>query len=251
MRGGRVPGPATAHLQAGTPLGAWTLDEEIGRGGMGVVWRGHRSDGRFERQVAIKLLPPLFADATLRARFLRETQALARLAHPHIAALLDAGQTEDGTAWLVMELVSGASLLHHVRTQACDLRARVGLMLQLADAVAHAHRHLLVHRDLKPGNVMVDGTGQVKLLDFGVTKLLDDAGVEPLTREIGGFTPGYASPEQVQGDTVTTLSDVFSLGVMLHELLTDQAPFLRPGSTWHETLHRTLNEEVGPPSRSS
>lgn len=247
------PADTTLHagvtLHPGARLGPWQLDAEIGRGGMGVVWRAHRADGRFDREVAVKLLPPLFADATLRTRFDRETQAQARLSHPHIAQLLDAGRTDDGTAWLVMELVDGEPLMAHVRRRQLPLRARLALMLQLADAVAHAHRHLLVHRDLKPGNVLVDLRGHVKLLDFGVAKLLDEAGGEPLTREGGAFTPGYASPEQVQGQTVTTLSDVFSLGVMLHELLTGQGPFLQPGDTLGAVMQRTLQLEVSAPSR--
>ncbi|NDY92412.1 serine/threonine-protein kinase [Ideonella livida] len=237
-------------LTPGTRLGAWALDEPLGRGGMGVVWAAHRADGHFERQVALKLLPPLWADPTLRARFDRETQVLARLSHPHIAALLDAGRTEDGTAWLVMERVDGLPLTEHARRHALGLRARVALMSQLAEAVAHAHRHLLVHRDLKPANVLVDAQGQVRLLDFGVARLLDEAaGAEPLTREGNPFTPGYASPEQIRGEAVSTLGDVFSLGVMLHELLTGQSPFRGPSDTVGTVMQRTVHEEAQPPSR--
>ncbi|WP_422564334.1 serine/threonine-protein kinase, partial [Ideonella sp.] len=230
-------------------LGPWVLDAEIGRGGMGVVWAAHRADGSFEQEVAIKLLPPLFANPLLRSRFARETQALARLSHPNIARLFDAGQTEGGTTWLAMERVHGESLTRHVHEQQVGLRGRLALLLQLCDAVTHAHRHLLVHRDLKPGNVLVTPAGQVKLLDFGVAWLLDEADSTRLTQGIGAFTPGYASPEQTDSTDVSTAADVFALGVLLYELITDSHPFIHSGDTLSRTLQRTLQENPLAPSR--
>jgi eukaryotic-like serine/threonine-protein kinase len=215
-------------------LGPWQVLGEIGRGGMGVVLLAKRADGAFEKEVAIKVLPPALANAQSAQRFAAEVQMLARLEHPHIARLLDAG-FDQGCAYLVMEHVKGCAITHHVQAKGSSgpglplpLRPRLQLVLQLCAAVQFAHAQLLVHRDLKPANVMVDSsTGSVRLLDFGIATLLA-SGENQATRAAtlqAGYTPGYASPEQLLGQPVSVASDVFSLGVMLFELLTDELPF--------------------------
>jgi eukaryotic-like serine/threonine-protein kinase len=221
-------------VQTGLPqkLGPWQVISEIGRGGMGVVLLAKRADGAFDKEVAIKVLPPALANAQAAQRFAAEVQILARLEHPHIARLLDAG-FDQGCAYLVMEHVKGRAITHHVQgkgggSSVLTLRQRLQLMLQLCAAVQFAHAQLLVHRDLKPANVMVDSsTGSVRLLDFGIATLLagsDQAAATAATLQ-GAYTPGYASPEQLLGQPVSVASDVFSLGVLLFELLTDEQPF--------------------------
>jgi eukaryotic-like serine/threonine-protein kinase len=215
----------------GQRLGAWRLLEKIGSGGMGQVWLAQRDDGLYDAQAAIKLLRSDLDTARLAQRFARERALLARLDHPAVARLLDAGigtREEGGQAFLVLEFVAGQPLAAHARA-ACPLVAqRVALLLQVAQAVDHAHARLIVHRDLKPSNVMVTSQGQAKLLDFGIAALLEDAqhGESDLTRQTGrGLTLGYAAPEQVLGGPIGTAADVFSLGVMLFELLSGELPF--------------------------
>lgn len=240
--------------QTGQTLGAYTLEQEIGRGGMGSVWSARRTDGRFEGRVAIKFLASgLFGQGNA-GRFAREGQILARLAHPHIARLLDAGVTPDGAQpYLVLEYVEdGEPIDRHCQRLQLDARARVRLFLDVLAAVAHAHNRLILHRDLKPSNILVDRQGSVKLLDFGIAKLLQkdgddkaDAGAATeLTRQAGrAFTPNYAAPEQVQGDEVTTATDVYALGVLLYLLLGDSHPTApnQPTASQLEQL-RTLVE---------
>ena len=214
----------------GTRLGAWQLEQRIGEGGMGEVWLARRVDGLYEAQAAIKLLRSDLPAGALAARFARERALLARLDHPAIARLLDAG-VANGQAFLVLELVRGQTLSEHVRAQVPTVAERVQLLLAVARAVAHAHAQLIVHRDLKPSNVMVDERGQPKLLDFGIAALLDDPAGAPgdgdLTRQTGrGLTVAYAAPEQVTGGAIGTAADVFSLGVMLFELLSGALPFM-------------------------
>ncbi len=213
----------------GMTLGAWQLEAKIGAGGMGQVWSARRVDGRYQAQAAIKLLRGDVAGAGLTARFARERTVLARLNHPAIARLLDAGAAE-GQAYLVLELVPGRSLSAHVRANVPGVAGRVELLLAIAKAVEHAHGQLIVHRDLKPSNVIVTPAGEPKLLDFGIAALTDSerdaAGDGELTRKTGrGLTLGYAAPEQVTGAPIGTAADVFSLGVMLYELLSGELPF--------------------------
>ena len=214
---------ATTVAQAGDEIGAWRLVRPIGRGGTGEVWLARRDDGRFEQQVAVKLLHHGGGDP---ARFLDEQRLLARLQHPDIARLLDAGNLEDGRPYMVMEYVDGMPLLRHCEAHALAPDARLGLFLRACDAVAFAHRHLVVHRDLKPENILVRGEGGIALLDFGIARLLDqphgdgEAGMLHLT-------PGYAAPEQFRGAPPSTQTDVHALGVLLHELLTGQSPWGR------------------------
>ena len=229
-----------AH-QAGQRIGPWQLLRELGRGGMGVVWLAERADGAYARQVALKLphrhlLENLNA-AGVRARFARERDILAGLAHPHIARFYDAGVAEDGQPWLALEAVDGLPITTWCQQRALPLDARLALFDQVADAVAHAHGRLVAHRDLKPVNVLVTADGQVKLLDFGIAKLLqagetgvpaEDADSTVLTRAQGVLaTPQYAAPEQLAGGPVSVATDVYALGLMLFELLTDQ-PAIRP-----------------------
>jgi eukaryotic-like serine/threonine-protein kinase len=205
LAGAAEPGWMAPTLSAGMRLGAWTLDQPLGEGGMGSVWRAQRSDGRFEGQAAIKVLKNGLFDAVSRERFRREGAILARLKHAGIAQLYDAGITDVGLPFLVLELVRGEPVDSYCDARQLPLRARIELFLQVLDAVAAAHVQLVVHRDLKPSNILVDEQGRVRLLDFGIARLLpgsDDAqsaqsAQTALTRE-GAFalTPRYAAPEQ-------------------------------------------------------
>lgn len=223
---------ATATASSpGARLGAYTLIREIGRGGTGSVWLGERADGLYHGQVAIKFMnAPLLQDVSARQRFEREGELLARLSHPNIARLLDAGTSDRGARYLVLEYVDGVALGEYCAGQRLGIEATITLFCQAVDAVAYSHAQLILHRDIKPGNMLVTADGQLKLLDFGLGKLLQED-EEPLvvaadmTRMLGiGYTPRYASPEQMRGSGMTTASDVYSLGVTLYELLTG-APF--------------------------
>jgi len=213
----------------GQTIGPYTLISLLGQGGMGSVWLGQRTDGRFERRVAVKFLNMALVGHGGEDRFKREGSILGRLAHPHIAELVDAGVTGSGSPYLVLEYVEGEHIDHYCDKRRLDVEARIRLFLDVASAVAHAHANLIVHRDLKPSNVLVSGDGQVKLLDFGIAKLLEGEGQEgtPTLLTVQGgraMTPEYAAPEQVTGAPVTTGTDVYALGVLLYLLLTGQHP---------------------------
>ncbi|WP_088284399.1 serine/threonine-protein kinase [Ideonella sp. A 288] len=215
-----------AEAAEGERVGPYRLRQVIGRGGMGAVWLADRVDGIFEREVAVKM-PRLSRHPGLADRMARERQIGALLEHPHIARLYDAGIDALGRPYLVMERVQGVNLIAHCDREGLDLRQRLGLMLQTCAALAHAHRLLVVHRDIKPSNLLVDHGGQVKLLDFGIARLLDIDG--PMTNSLSDgsqrtHTPRYAAPEQRQGDPVSTAADIYSLGVVLHEMLTGTLP---------------------------
>lgn len=214
--------------RAGRKFGAWTLEERLGQGGMGEVWRAKRSDGLYKAATAIKLLRTDLPSDKLNARFGRERVVLARLNHPNIARLLDAG-IEEGQAFLVLELVKGEPLLDYVSAHANSLNERLRLVRDIALAVEHAHNQLVLHRDLKPSNVLVTANGQVKLLDFGIAGVLDNDPGEPMTKLTQltgrGMTLEYASPEQITGDPTLPASDVYSLGVLLFHLCTGNRPF--------------------------
>jgi serine/threonine protein kinase/tetratricopeptide (TPR) repeat protein len=218
----------TLHF-AGQALGAYKLISPIGQGGMGVVWLAERSDGRFERRVAVKVLNVALVGREGEERFKREGAILGRLSHTHIAKLLDAGVTGTGHPYLVLEHVEGEPIDRYCDQRKLDVKARVRLFLDVLDAVAHAHTNLIVHRDIKPSNVLVSKDGEVKLLDFGIAKLLEAEGQEKaatlLTREgASPLTPEYAAPEQVTGGPVTTATDVYGLGVLFYLLLSGQHP---------------------------
>ena len=214
---------------AGQMLGVYQLISPIGRGGMGVVWLAERSDGRFERRVAVKVLNVALVGREGEERFKREGAILGRLSHSHIAKLLDAGVSGTGHPYLVLEHVEGEPIDRYCNQRKLDINARVRLFLDVLDAVAHAHANLIVHRDIKPSNVLVSKDGEVKLLDFGIAKLLEGEGQEGtptlLTREgRSPLTPEYAAPEQVTGAPVTTATDVYGLGVLFYLLLSGQHP---------------------------
>jgi serine/threonine protein kinase len=242
---------------AGQTLGAYTIVRELGRGGMGSVWLAKRADGRYEGNVAVKFLS---GGALLRGsaeRFAREGSILARLAHPHIARLIDAGVSAEGLRYLVLEYIDGETIDRYCERMALDATARVHLFIDVLAAVAHAHNRLILHRDIKPGNILVTGAGEVKLLDFGIAKLVDDvtmpAAATELTQLAGrAYTPAYAAPEQVEDGDVTTATDVYALGVLLFGLLGGGHPTAVPGSTKLEQLRavveaepRRLSEAVG------
>jgi eukaryotic-like serine/threonine-protein kinase len=226
--------PAPASL-AGQAIGAYTLVSPIGQGGMGTVWRAQRSDGRFKGLAAVKLLNAELVGRSGEERFRREAAILARLTHPHIARLTDAGVSPLGQPYLLLEHVEGAPIDRHCDDRRLTIAARVRLFLDVLAAVAHAHANLIVHRDIKPSNVFISTDGQVKLLDFGIAKLLEgeaeSGGASALTREGGiALTPEYAAPEQLTGGAITTATDVYALGVLLYVLLTGQHP--SPGAGW-------------------
>ncbi len=234
--------PASLELMTGSTFGPYELQELLGSGGGGRVYRARRSDGRFEHTVAIKFLA-LAASEDARRRFRGEMQILARLNHPNIVSLLDGGDTSDGVYYLVMQWVDGRSLTE--AAQSLKLAERLGLLLQLCGAVEYAHRRLIVHRDLKPSNVLVDSEGQIKLLDFGISKDLDAGNTQ--TQAV--MTPRYAAPEQILGEPVTTATDVFALGMLLFELLTDSLPPIPTAESLGELVDYARHFTCPPPSR--
>jgi len=228
LENGRFALPNSTGL-AGQTLGPYTLISQIGQGGMGSVWLARRSDGRFERQAAVKFVSIALAGRATEERFKREGSILGRLTHPHIADLLDAGISSDGQPYLILEYVDGTTIDQYCDQHKLDLEARVRLFLDVLSAVAHAHANLIVHRDIKPSNVLVTTGGEVKLLDFGIAKLLEgegQTGVATLLTHEGGsaLTPQYAAPEQLTGQPVTTATDVYVLGVLLYLLLSGRHP---------------------------
>ncbi|MEO6011444.1 MAG: serine/threonine-protein kinase [Vicinamibacteraceae bacterium] len=210
----------------GVTLGGYTLVSPIDQGGMGSVWLAERSDGRFQGRAAVKLLNASLLGREGEARFRREGTVLAKLTHPHIARLIDAGVSRAGQPYLVLEYVDGQHIDRYCDDHRLGVEERIRLFLDIQAAVAHAHANLIVHRDLKPSNVLVGADGQVKLLDFGIAKLLgNDEAISMLTREGGvALTPKYAAPEQVTAGPITTATDVYTLGVLLFELLTGHHP---------------------------
>ncbi len=233
------------HLPAGAMpgarLGPYRLERLLGEGGMGQVWLAERADGMYERKVALKLLRPGLANPQLRQRFDRERDILARFAHPHIARLLDAGIDHNGQPYLALEYVEGEPITSYCQSRQLDIAARLDLFRQVCEAVSHAHANLIVHRDLKPSNILVTPAGQVRLLDFGIAKLLDvePPPVEQTRTGVRAFTLHYAAPEQIRGEPVTTMTDVYSLGVVLYELLTGSKPYRLKRQTdaeWEEAI---------------
>ena len=233
-------------------IGPYRVRRELGRGGMGVVYLAERVDGQYRRQVAVKLLRNSPDAEELHRRFLAERQILASLNHPNIAQLLDGGVTDGQLPYLVMEYVDGVPITTYCDRQRLGVEERLRLFRDVCAAVHHAHQNLVIHRDIKPGNILVTEDRRVKLLDFGIAKLLnptlgpDD---QPMTRtEWRRMTPEYASPEQIRGDSLTTASDVYALGVVLYELLCGRRPHRLTGSSPHELAQRILQREPQLPS---
>src|SRR5690606_32996928 len=236
--------PLIAPLPGARPdalIGPYKLERLLGEGGMGQVWLASRADGLYQRRVALKLLRPGLADPNLRLRFTRERQILARLGHPHIARLLDAGISADNQPYLALDYVEGEPITDWCKARALDVHACVRLVLQVCEAASHAHANLIVHRDLKPSNILVTPLDEVRLLDFGIAKLLDGGEQAPDNTRTGlrAFTLHYAAPEQIRGEPVTTMTDVYSLGVVLYELLSGAKPYVLKRQTdaeWEEAI---------------
>ncbi len=238
--------------QAGDRVGPYRLRVLLGRGGMGEVWETERADGQFEQTVALKLLKRGMDSDEVLARFRRERQILARLEHPNIARLLDGGIAPDGRPYFVLERVEGREITAWCDEQVCGVEARLRLIIAAADAVAAAHRSLVIHRDLKPSNILVDRSGQVKLLDFGIAKLLSGEDGTPADRtrlEERALTPAYAAPEQIRGEPVTTATDVYALGVVLYELVTGRLPHDRASGSVRVLVDQVEREAPTRPSR--
>lgn len=233
----------------GAEVGPYRLIEEIGSGGMGAVWLAERADGSLKRKVALKL-PRITWDPSFAQRSLRERDILAALEHPHIARLYDAGVDALGRPYLAMEYVRGQPIDAWCDARRLPLGARVNLLRQVADAVAYAHRRLVVHRDLKPSNILVTDDGQVRLLDFGIARLLaaDGAPAADHTLAAPAFTVNYASPEQLQGQPLSTATDIYSLGVVAHELLGGVRPFDHLPERGVARVQAILAADLAPPS---
>ncbi|MEO1085952.1 MAG: serine/threonine-protein kinase, partial [Acidobacteriota bacterium] len=225
------PAGASSDRPGGLPgwIGGYRVLERLGTGGMGTVYLAERRDADFERRVAIKVMRTGFDVPEARRRFVSERQILASFDHPRIARLYDGGTTEDGRPYLVMEHVDGRPIDRYCDEEGLGVRDRVRLMLDVCSAVRYAHSRLVVHRDLKPSNILVTREGGVKLLDFGIAKLLDPASFKVTVHATrdgrAPMTPHYASPEQVRGEAITTAADVYSLGVVLYRLLAGRLPF--------------------------
>ncbi|HEX5864295.1 MAG TPA: protein kinase, partial [Casimicrobiaceae bacterium] len=239
----------TANVRPGRRIGVYQIVEEIGHGGMGEVYRAVRADGQYTKEVAIKLVRSGVDSAIVQQRFRNERQILASLDHPNIARLLDGGTTDDGVPYLVMELIEGDRIDTYCDQHKLSITERLRLFRQVCAAVQFAHQRLVIHRDIKPSNILVTKDGTPKLLDFGIAKIFDP------TAEDGGettqgraMTPEYASPERIRGEPITTSSDVYSLGVVLYQLLTGRSPY--PGDTRsaHEFARAVCETDPGRPS---
>ncbi len=238
---------------AGTQVGAYTITSLIGRGGMGEVWLAERSDGRFEGRFALKFLEIHATSPAALDRFRREGRLLARLAHPHIARLLDAGVNASGRPYLILEYVQGIRIDDYCSTRNLGVEERIRLVLDVLGALAHAHSNLVIHRDIKPTNILVTDSGEAKLLDFGIAKLVgSDGGTDgdsPVTRiEDAAFTPEYAAPEQILGEMPSTATDVYQMGVLIFALLTGRLPLEAEHATRAQRIKAALDED--PPCMS-
>jgi eukaryotic-like serine/threonine-protein kinase len=241
-----------AAAPLGGRVGPYRILRQLGRGGMGVVYLAERADGQFRRRVALKLVQSSSADDPIYQRFLAERQILAGLDHPNIARLLDGGIAADGRPYLVLEHVEGLPITTYCERHRLGIVERLRLFMEVCAAVQHAHQNLVLHRDLKPSNILVTPAAEVRLLDFGIAKLLNanlspvDA---PVTRlDLRAMTPDYASPEQVRGESLTTASDIYSLGVLLYELLTDSPPYRLATASAAEILTAVCDRDPDRPS---
>ena len=239
--------PGRAPSRVGRRIGAYNILEEIGHGGMGEVYRAGRADGQYEKEVAIKLVRGGYDTAVVLERFRHERQILASLDHPNIARLLDGGTTDEGIPYLVMELIEGTPIDQYCDAQKLNVTERLRLFLQVCSAVQYAHQRLVIHRDIKPGNILVTKEGVPKLLDFGIAKILGPENSATSTVE-GPMTPEYASPEQIRGEPITTATDVYSLGVVLYQLMAGRSPYPVNTRTPHEFARAICEFEPERPS---
>lgn len=250
--------PAISHdafglkaSMAGREFGHYTIESEIGRGGMGAVYLATRNDGEFDQQVALKIVRQTVADSHVIERFRQERQILASLNHPNIAGLLDGGVSAEGEPFIAMEYVDGHTLLDFAAANRLGIKGRLNLFLKVCAALTYAHQNLVVHRDIKPGNILVDRNGEPKLLDFGLAKLIDESlGSDKMRTQtvFRALTPAYASPEQLRGEQITTASDVYALGVVLYELLTGTRPFQFDGKNLDEIIRTVATTDPSAPS---
>jgi serine/threonine protein kinase/Tfp pilus assembly protein PilF len=242
-----IPQAQAKESFLGRQVGAYRLTEELGKGGMGVVYLAERADGEFYQKVAVKLIKRGMDTDFIVKRFRHERQIAATLNHPNIARLLDGGTTQDGAPYFVLEYVEGKPFFKYSKSKRLNLQQKLELFLQVCAAVAYAHGKQIIHRDIKPGNILVSDDGEPKLLDFGIAKILDPdlihESVMPTATQMRLMTPEYASPEQVRGDEITTASDQYSLGVLLYELLTGERPYKFPSRAPHE-IARVICEEI-------
>ena len=241
---------AAAATKIGTRIGAYKVVREIGHGGMGTVYLAERDDEHYHQQVAIKLINPGLGGEIIRRRFRNEMQILADLNHPNIARLFDGGETAGGVPYLVMEYVDGIPINVYCNEHNLSTEQRLKLFCIVCDAVQYAHQHLVIHRDIKPGNILVTGEGLPKLVDFGIAKLLanDTPAADAGATAMPFMTPEYASPEQVRGASVTTATDVYSLGVVLYELLSGRLPYRFKSRVPHEVAHAICEQTPERPS---
>ena len=245
--------PAAAALQSGSVVGIYRLVREIGHGGMSTVWLAMRTDELTTRPVALKLLHMHLQRARFADRFAGERDILANLTHPNIAHLYDAGISPQGQPFLAMEFVAGETITQYCESHRLGIDERLGLFLQVLAAVAYAHSQSIIHRDLKPSNILVREGDQVVLLDFGIAKLLVEgtAAETDLTRQAGAMlTPEYASPEQIKGEPLGPATDVYSLGVVLYELLSGRRPYAQANSTRRDLEDAVLWADPRRPSEA-
>ncbi len=233
----------------GAQFGPYQLLERIGEGGMGAVYRAERNDGQFTQQVAVKLVQPGLGSQELLRRLRGERQILASLNHPNIARLLDGGVSADGQPYVVMEYIRGTRITEYCRNHGLTVKQTLRLFQEICLAVSYAHQHLVVHRDIKPSNILVAEDGVPKLLDFGIAKILGPSSTTDGEKtQLNPLTPDYASPEQLQGKAITTATDIYSLGVLLYELLTSQKPYKLKDKTPLETMHLVCDTDPERPS---
>jgi serine/threonine protein kinase len=234
-------------------IGNYKILRELGRGGMGVVYEAVRDDGEFSQKAAIKIIKRGMDSDDILRRFRNERQILAELQHPNIARLFDGGVTQDGSPYYVMEYIEGEPLDVYCREKNCGIGEKLDLFRQICAAVSYAHSQLVVHRDLKPSNMFITNGGDVKLLDFGIAKVLDIDGQDSqgTATQLGMMTPAYASPEQVRGEKVTTSSDLYSLGIVFYELITGERPYRTEGKTHAEMIELVCRSGVRKPSETA
>ena len=244
--------PTEDNPWIGRRVGVYKIVEQIGSGGMGEVYRAFRADDQYRKEVALKLIRAGQDSGSVIARFKNERQILASLEHPNIARLLDGGTTEEGVPYFAMELIEGIPITEYCDEKRLSVPERLRLFMQVCGAVQYAHQHLIIHRDIKPGNILVTAEGTPKLLDFGIAKIVDTSADRTFTDStVTAFrvlTPRYSSPEQIHGDSITTASDVYSLGMVLYELLTGQSPYRLATGSPQEMIQAVCNTEPQRPS---